>query len=226
MIYELRIYKAAANQMPALQARFRDHTLALFERHGITSVAYWTNLVGGHNDELTYLLSYESMGARQTAWAAFMADPDWQRVFQESSAAAGGALTAWIDNRFLTPTDFSPADHGGPSETPRLFEWRSYIASPDRMPALLARFRETAVRKFAEHGATSVGYWLNAVGGRNDELQYVLAFRDMAHREEVWASFAQDEEWGRVRAESNKNGNLVAHLTNKFLVATDYSPLR
>lgn len=226
MLYELRTYKASPNQMPALHARFRDHTLALFPRHGITSVVYWTNLVGGHNDELTYMVSFESMAARQDAWASFAADPDWQKVFKDSNAAAAGLLSEWIDNRFLLSTDFSPADHGGPSDTPRLFEWRSYTAALDRMPDLLTRFRETAVGKFTQHGATNVGYWLNAVGGRTDELSYVLAFRDVAHRDEVFASFGADPEWQKVRAESNKDGNIVAHLSNKFMLATDYSPLR
>lgn len=226
MLYELRTSKAAYSGMPALHARFREHTLSLFERHGMENVAYWTNAVGGRNDELTYLLRYDSMAAREVAWAGFMADPDWQGVFKETNAAAGGLLSEWIDNRFLIPTDFSPADHGGPSDSPRLFEWRSYTASLDRMSELLARFRETAMPKFAEHGATSIGYWLNAVGGRNDELQYCLAFNDMTHREAAFASFGADPEWQRVRSESNANGNLVAHLSNRFLVATDYSPLK
>jgi hypothetical protein len=226
MLYELRTYKAVPGRMPALQSRFRDHTLRLFERHGIHSVVYWTNMVGGHNDELTYLVSYESMAAREAAWRGFIGDPEWQAVFKESTAAAGGLLNEWVDNRFLTATDFSPVDHGGPSETPRLFEWRSYTAALDRMPDLLSRFRNTTVAKFSELGATNVGYWLNAVGGRNDELQYVLAFRDMAHREEMWETFGNDPEWQRARSESNVNGNLVAHLSNTFMVATDYSPLR
>ena len=62
------------------------------------------------------------------------------------------------------------------------------------MPVLLDRFRNHALRKFAQHGLTSIGYWLNTVGGPNDELVYVLAFDDLAQRDQAWAAFVADEE--------------------------------
>ncbi|MEE9278328.1 MAG: NIPSNAP family protein [Dehalococcoidia bacterium] len=224
MLYELRIYRAAYGRMPDLHARFRDHTLTLFEKYGMTNVGYWLNTVGGHNDELWYLLAYQDMADRERAWKAFYVDPEWQKVFRESGA--NGPLTDWTDNRFLTPTDFSPADHGGPSDSPRLFELRTYQANQDRMPELLARFRDHASKLFEKHGITNVGYWTNAVGGRSDELLYMLAYPDMAAREASWSAFAADSDWQRIRVESNKNGNLVNHFSNRFLTATDYSPLR
>lgn len=106
MIYELRIYTVHPGKMGALQARFRDHTCRLFEKHGMTNVGYWTNAVGGRNDELWYILGYEDMGARQTAWAAFGADPEWQRVHADSES--DGPIVHHIENRFMRPTDFSP----------------------------------------------------------------------------------------------------------------------
>ncbi len=224
MLYELRTYKAAANRMPELHARFRDHTLTLFEQHGMKNVGYWMNTVGGPNDELTYMLAFDSQGHREQSWGTFYKDPTWQKVFKETGK--NGALTEWINNSFLISTDFSPADHGGTSESPRLFELRSYIASPERMPELLSRFRDHTCALFEKHGMTNVGYWTNTVGGRNDELLYMLAFPNMGAREESWAAMGADPEWQGIRAESNKNGNLVAHLTNRLMTATDYSPLR
>ncbi len=106
MIYELRIYTANPGKMGALQARFRDHTCALFEKHGITNVGYWTNLVGGRNDELWYMVSYPDLGARQASWAAFIADPERVRVFDESEK--DGVLVHHLRNRMFSPTDFSP----------------------------------------------------------------------------------------------------------------------
>jgi hypothetical protein len=106
MIYELRIYTANPGKMPALQARFRDHTCALFEKHGITNVAYWTNLVGGRNDELWYVLGHEDLAARQASWTAFIADPERVRVFDESET--DGPLVHHFENRMFSPTDFSP----------------------------------------------------------------------------------------------------------------------
>ena len=106
MLYELRIYTAFHGRMPDLLARFRDHTMRLFERHGMRNVGYWQNTVGGRNDELWYLLAYESMAAREASWAAFMADEEWQKVRAESER--NGPLVQYAENRFMTPTDFSP----------------------------------------------------------------------------------------------------------------------
>lgn len=106
MIYELRIYTAHPGKMGALLSRFRDHTTAIFERHGIKNVGYWTNSVGGRSDELWYMLAFDDMGHRQRAWGEFGADPEWQRVRAESERE--GPLVHHIENRLMTPTDFSP----------------------------------------------------------------------------------------------------------------------
>lgn len=106
-----------------------------------------------------------------------------------------------------------------------LYELRIYTAMPTRLPELLARFRNHTVELFAKHGIRNVGYWTNSVGGRNDELWYIVAFEDMAHRERAWSAFASDPEWLEVRAESEKDGPLLHHLENRFLSPTDFSPL-
>jgi hypothetical protein len=106
VIYELRIYRTHPGRMRALQARFRDHTCRLFEQHGMTYVGYWTNVIGGRTDELWYIVGYEDLGAREAAWRAFAADPEWQRVHAESEA--DGPIVAHVQNRILAPTDFSP----------------------------------------------------------------------------------------------------------------------
>lgn len=106
MIYELRIYRAAPGKLAPLVARFRDHTVALFEKHGITNVGYWRNSIGGRSDELWYMLSYPDMAARDASWASFAADPDWQKARADSEA--NGPLLDHLENRILAPTDFSP----------------------------------------------------------------------------------------------------------------------
>jgi hypothetical protein len=106
MIHELRIYTANPGKMGALLARFRDHTVGLFEKHGIKNIGYWTNTIGGRSDELWYIVGYEDLGQRQAAWASFVADPEWQRVRAESEK--DGPLVHHIENRIMTPTDFSP----------------------------------------------------------------------------------------------------------------------
>jgi hypothetical protein len=106
MIHELRIYTAHPGKMGPLLARFRDHTMTLFEKHGITNVAYWVNSIGGRNDELWYIVGFEDLGQRDKAWASFQADPDWQKARADSEAE--GPLVHHIENRILTPTKFSP----------------------------------------------------------------------------------------------------------------------
>jgi hypothetical protein len=106
MIYELRIYTANPGKMGALQARFRDHTVKLFEKHGITNVGYWMNTIGGRSDELWYMLSYPDMASRDASWKAFASDPDWQDARRKSEE--NGPLVHHIENRIMAPTDFSP----------------------------------------------------------------------------------------------------------------------
>lgn len=106
MIYELRIYTAHPGKMGALMKRFRDHTMELFERHGIHNVGYWTNSVGGRSDELWYIVSFENHGQREEAWKNFASDPEWQAARAKSEE--DGPLVHHIENRILQPTEWSP----------------------------------------------------------------------------------------------------------------------
>jgi hypothetical protein len=105
MIYELRIYTTVPGRMAALQARFRDHTLRIWERHGIKTVGFWTTLVGPDNNDLIYMIVWESLAERETKFTAFQSDPEWLAVRAETEKA--GPINARIASSFLTPTDFS-----------------------------------------------------------------------------------------------------------------------
>jgi hypothetical protein len=106
-VYELRIYHAAEGKLDALLARFRDHTMTLFEKHGIKNVAYWLP-----TDEplkgktLVYMLAHPSREAAEANWKSFREDPDWVSV--KSKSEASGPLVDKIDSTFLSLTDFSP----------------------------------------------------------------------------------------------------------------------
>jgi hypothetical protein len=106
-VYELRTYAAAGGKLPALNARFRDHTSALFEQHGMTNVIYTHPIDAGKGagKTLVYLLSHSSRDAATKSWAAFRADPLWVKAKGESEKA--GVLTAKVESIFLAPTDFS-----------------------------------------------------------------------------------------------------------------------
>ncbi len=105
MIYELRIYRTLPGRMPALLKRFESATLALFEKHGIRQAGFWTTLVGESNNDLYYLLAWESMGEREERWNAFAADPEW--IAARIASEADGPIIANISSQFLQPTAFS-----------------------------------------------------------------------------------------------------------------------
>ena len=105
MIYELRIYHCIPGRLPALLKRFEGTTLAMWEKHGIRQAGFWTVLVGESNQDLYYMLAWDSMAERETKWNAFMADPVWGAARAESEK--DGPILASVSNSFLAPTSFS-----------------------------------------------------------------------------------------------------------------------
>jgi len=106
MLYELRIYEAMPGKLPAVSARFENHALRFFEKHGINVVGFWTTAVGPSSNELTYLLAFENMADREKRWAAFATDPDWLATKRETERDS--PIVANIRNQFLVPTNYSP----------------------------------------------------------------------------------------------------------------------
>jgi len=102
--FELRTYTVReGSSIDLLHSRFRDHTTALFKKHGMTNVGYWQPL--DKPNTLIYILAYKDAAARDAAWAAFAADPEWHRVAADSEV--DGPIVHHIENRILSPTDFS-----------------------------------------------------------------------------------------------------------------------
>ena len=110
----------------------------------------------------------------------------------------------------------------------RFFELRTYTASPGKMDALVARFRNHTTRLFEKHGMTNVGYW-TAVSGDNAErtLVYILAYPSEEAREASWKAFSADPVWQQVAKESQADGiRLAERVESRFMVPTDFSPTR
>lgn len=103
-VYELRTYTTAEGRLPDLHKRFRDHTMELFEKHGIKNVAYWTPV--DKDNTLVYVIAHESREAAKKSWKAFGDDPQWQKVFKESRE--DGPIVINVERQFLKPTDYSP----------------------------------------------------------------------------------------------------------------------
>ena len=105
MIYELRLYECLPDRMPALLKRFAEHTLALWDKHGIRQAGFFTTLIGESSQRLTYFIAWESLAEREVKWKAFTTDPDWLKARDESER--DGPILANISNQLLMPTAFS-----------------------------------------------------------------------------------------------------------------------
>ena len=105
MIYELRVYHCVPGRLPALLKRFETITLGLWEKHGIKQAGFWTVLIGESNQDLYYLVQWESLAEREKKWNAFQADPEWHAKRAETER--DGPIVASITNSFLQPTAFS-----------------------------------------------------------------------------------------------------------------------
>lgn len=105
-VYEMRTYTAAPGKLEALNARFRDHTTAIFAKHGMESVGYWTPLEGPEAETtLIYILAHADRESARKSWAAFSLDPAWRSAREESER--DGKLVEKVESKFLSPTDYS-----------------------------------------------------------------------------------------------------------------------
>jgi hypothetical protein len=105
LIYELRVYRCVPGRLPALLNRFETITLEIWKRHGIRQAGFWTTLIGESNQDLTYLLAWDSMAERERVWNAFQADPEW--IEKRAGTERDGAIVQNITSSFLAPTAFS-----------------------------------------------------------------------------------------------------------------------
>jgi len=106
-VFELRTYTAPEGKLGELHARFRDHTLRIFQTHGMTNVAYFAPQdAPASQNTLVYLIAHPSREAAKENWAAFGKDPEWQKVAQESQV--NGKIVASVQSMFLDATDYSP----------------------------------------------------------------------------------------------------------------------
>lgn len=106
-VFEIRTYTTAEGKLQDLHRRFREHTLKLFERHGMVNIAYWTpedpKLA---SNTLIYVLAHKSREAAAQSWAAFGADPEWKQV--RAASEANGKIVLKVESTFVQATDYSP----------------------------------------------------------------------------------------------------------------------
>jgi len=230
-VYELRTYTPAPGKLDKLLARFRDHTMRLFERHGMQNLGYAVTADNpeGTEAKLIYMLGHKSRAAATESWKNFSADPEWKEVVAKSQV--DGRIVAKGESVYLSPADYSPpvAEYHG---APRVFEMRTYTTPEGKIAALDARFREHTIALFEKHGLTNLGYYhpIDADKGAGKTLIYFLAHADRAAATKSWAAFRADPAWVAAKAATEKaaGGPLTVPegVKSVFLTPTDFSPIK
>jgi hypothetical protein len=106
-VFEIRTYHCLPGRLDALHKRFREHTMKIFEKHGMSNVGYWVPQDSpDHENTLIYVISHASREQAKANWAAFVADPEWKKVAEDSQK--DGKIIDHIDSVFVDATDYSP----------------------------------------------------------------------------------------------------------------------
>jgi hypothetical protein len=229
-VYEMRVYYAAPGKLDALHARFKNHTMELFDKHGLTNVAYFVPIGENKDNKLVYFISAPSKEARDKSFKAFAADPAWKKVVAESEK--DGRLVSKVESTFLTPTDYSPVLKLAQSGEDRVFELRTYTATKGNLGHLNDRFKNHTMKLFEKHGMTNVVYWnvLKGQKGEDNTLVYLLAHKSPEAAKKSFDAFRMDPDWvaARKASEEKAGGSLTEKdgVKSEFLKPTPYSPVK
>lgn len=226
-LYELRVYYTHPGKMPDLLKRFREHTCALFEKHGMVNIGYWLPVDPKDQDKLYYILEHKSRDAAKASWKGFVDDPEWQNVRDASEAA--GKIVSKVDSIFMTTTDYSPAWPATAPAGSRIFELRTYVCNEGKLPDLDARFRNHTLKLFAKHGMTNLPYFhpTDADKGAGKTLIYLLTHASVEAAKKSFSAFVQDPDWIKARDASEANGKiLVSPPASVYLAPVDFSKLK
>jgi NIPSNAP len=231
-LYEMRFYTTNPGKLPDLHARFRNHTMKLFEKHGMENIIYWSVSEGAPKSDddkdnlLIYIIAHKDEAAKDASWAAFRADPEWKAVVAKSEEN-GKILAKPPRAIFMRETEFSAVDEpiNKDSGTPaRLWELRQYNDGPERVPFTVDRFGSGENAIFTKHGMQTVKFW---TATDNSAFIYLLAHRDKAASDESWKGF-KSEFPEFMKKYRDAHPNLPAGRGNgnevRFLIPTDYSP--
>ncbi len=108
----------------------------------------------------------------------------------------------------------------------KIYELRIYKCLPGRLPALVKRFGETTTKIWEKHGIKQAGFFTTLIGESNMDLTYLLEWDSLADREKKWNAFQADPEWIRERADSEKDGAIVANISSQILTPTSFSAVK
>jgi hypothetical protein len=105
-LFELRTYYVLPGRMDAMNARFRDHTCKLFQKHGMTIVGFWQPEGKDKDTKLIYILAHANRAAADASWKGFRDDPEWKAVREASEK--DGKIVERVESVYMSATDYSP----------------------------------------------------------------------------------------------------------------------
>jgi hypothetical protein len=111
-------------------------------------------------------------------------------------------------------------------ENAMIYEYRLYTCLPGRLPALLKRFETATIKIWEKHGIKPAGFWTVLIGDGNHDLHYLIAWDSLADREKKWAAFQADPAWISARAESERDGPILANVKSMLLTPTAFSTVK
>jgi len=222
--YELRIYYCNPGRLDALLERFQNHTLKLFEKHGMENVGYWVPTTADNNI-LYYILAFPDRAARDASFKSFVADPVWKEVAAKSEES--GKIIEKIVSVFMNGADVIPAINASAASPERSFELRTYTCLPGKFPDIVNRFKNHTVKLFEKHGKQNIAYFASEEpDGAQSKLVYLVAHESETAAATSWAAFRADPEWIKVKEDSEKAGKILEKVESVYLKPTAFSKIK
>jgi hypothetical protein len=224
-LYELRIYHCEPGRLEALLARFRNHTTALFEKHGMENIAYWVPTKEGTQD-LYYIVAHKDKAAKDLSWKNFTADEEWKKVSKQSEES--GKIIKSIEVVFMhLHPELTKKIKWKNSPEDQLFELRRYYLLPSRYPNIVARFRDHTRKLFEKNGMKNLAYFeTHEKEGVQPTLLYFLAHKNAEAAKKSWDDFRASKEWTTVRDASEVSGKIVERVESVYMKPTDFSKIK
>ncbi len=242
-LYELRVYQPQPNRQSDLVSFIGEDGMRFAKKHKLDLIAAWTP-VDPMDERVVTLVRHADRKSCDANWAEFQDDPEWKQTAAERFASTGSPVAS-LTRIFLNESDYSPKLEVK-SEGDRVFELRTYIATPNNLGRLNDRFRNHTMELFQKHGITNIVYWgmapgetlmatelLSAVSpvgksaaditkdlpAANNALVYFIAHASPEAAKASFSAFGQDPDWtkARVASEEGAGGSLTAGNAVKSL---------
>jgi hypothetical protein len=219
--YEMRTYQCHEGKRPDLIKRFENHTLELFKKHGIESIAYF--VPNSENEEkLTFIIAYPSKDSRDELWNNFITDPEW--ITASKASEENGPIVQKVEQTFMTLAEDLNPGLLRINDGEKVFELRKYTMHPGKVEAINARFKNYTRELFQKHGIINIIYWYSVEeNGKQPELIYLVSHKSEKSAKSSFNSFGKDKVWQMVRDASERDGLIVANIDSHFLKALPFS---